>query len=259
LESLPIGVCVVDIHKKIVLWSDGAERITGHPRHEVIGHSCVAEPLLHRDQPGCEFCSEECPVGRAIKTSHAAEATGFLHHKAGHEVPVRIHAVPVHNEHGSIIGAVETFEDLQQAAHPTRGEPCEETPDFIDPVTGVASRAMMQSHLRQALSSFSELQIPFGLLFLRVEGLPHFRASLGQEAASSSLRVVARTLESTLWITDFVGRWAEEQFLVILSGCREDARSVVRERIRRTLEDAGGDGTKEQTGESAQERVGAKE
>ena len=235
LESLPIGVCVVDMHKKIVLWSDGAERITGHPRHEVIGHSCVAEPLLHCDQPGCEFCSEECPVARAIKTSRSAESTGFLHHKAGHEVPVRIHAVPVHNDHGSIVGAVETFEDLQQAAHPNRGEPSQQIPDFIDPITGVASRAMMQSHLRQALSTFTELQIPFALFFLRVEGLPHFRASLGQEAAASLLRVVARTLESALWITDFVGRWTEEQFLVILSGCREDALSVVRERIRRTL------------------------
>jgi len=37
LESLLAGVCVVDMQKKIVFWSDGAERITGHLRHEVIG------------------------------------------------------------------------------------------------------------------------------------------------------------------------------------------------------------------------------
>jgi len=30
LESLPTCVCVVDIQKKILFWSDGAERITGH-------------------------------------------------------------------------------------------------------------------------------------------------------------------------------------------------------------------------------------
>jgi len=51
LESLPAGLCVVDMQKKIVFWSDGAERITGHLRHEVIGHSCVSETLLHCDQP----------------------------------------------------------------------------------------------------------------------------------------------------------------------------------------------------------------
>src|ERR1039457_6682308 len=74
LDSLPTVMCVVDMHKKIVFWSDGAERITGHLRHAVIGHSCVGETLLHCDQPGCEFCKEDCPIARAIKTSHPAEA-----------------------------------------------------------------------------------------------------------------------------------------------------------------------------------------
>jgi hypothetical protein len=47
------------MQKKIVFWSDGAERITGHLRHEVIGRSCVGKAVLHCQQPGCEFGSEE--------------------------------------------------------------------------------------------------------------------------------------------------------------------------------------------------------
>jgi diguanylate cyclase (GGDEF)-like protein/PAS domain S-box-containing protein len=235
LESLTIGLCLVDIEKKIVLWSDGAEHITGRSRHEVIGHSCVGEPLLQCDQPGCEFCHEDCPLAIAIKTSRPALATGFLHHKAGHEIPVRIRAVPIHNQHGSIIGAVETFEDLQQSASPDRGQAGRQLTDCMDGVTGVASRAMMQSHLRQAFASFVEGQIPFGMLLLRLEGLRHFRASLGQDPASSLLRLVARTLESAVWITDFVGRWADDQFVIILNGCRDESLAVVRERVRRTL------------------------
>ena len=77
LESLTTGLCVVDMQKKIVLWSDGAERITGYLRHEVIGHSCIGEPLLHCDQPGCEFCSEECPVAVAMKTAQPAWPPDF--------------------------------------------------------------------------------------------------------------------------------------------------------------------------------------
>jgi len=235
LESLPTGMCVIDMRKKIVFWSDGAERITGHLRHEVIGHSCVGEALLHCDQPGCEFCSEDCPLARAIKTSHAAEATGFLHHKAGHEIPVCIRAVPIHNERGSIIGAVETFENLQAAPSPDDRDAARQIPDLTDAVTGVASRAMTLSHLRQTMTTYTKVQVPFAVFFFRVEGLTHFRASLGLEAASSLLRVVARTLESSLWITDFVGRWSDDQFLVILGGCREQALGSVRERVRRSL------------------------
>jgi diguanylate cyclase (GGDEF)-like protein/PAS domain S-box-containing protein len=235
LESLPTGLCVVDMQKRIVVWSDGAERITGHLRHDVIGHSCVGQPLLHCDQPGCEFCGEDCPVARAMKTSHRSEGTGFLQHKAGHEIPVRIHAVPVHNQHGSIIGAVETFEDLQQPVGVDREGQSRQVADCVDVVTGVASRAMIYSHLRQAFVSLVDLKIPFALLMIRLEGLPHFRASLGPEAALSMLRVAARTLESSLWTGDFIGRWSDDEFLAVLTGCRMDSLGMVRERVRRRL------------------------
>lgn len=234
LENLPCGLCVVDLQKSIVFWSTGAERITGHLRHEIVGHSCIGESLLHCDQPGCEFCSEECPMARSIKTAQPAEAVGWLHHKAGHEIPVRIRAVPVRNAHGSIIGALETFEDEQPANLDRRGDR-PSIPGCIDEVTGLATHAVMQSHLRETLGTFTDVQVPFGILCFRLEGLDHFRASFGPEAAASLLRVVARTLEGALWKTDFVGRWADDQFLVILNGCSVQALSSVRERLRRML------------------------
>jgi diguanylate cyclase (GGDEF)-like protein/PAS domain S-box-containing protein len=239
LESLPAGLCVVDMEKKIVFWSDGAERITGHLRHEVIGHSCTSETLLHCEQPDCEFCSEDCPVTRSMKTSHPADAIGVLHHKSGYEVPVRIRAVPVHNQHGSIIGAVETFEELQPAASSNRRDEGPKVPGWMDEDTNVASPTLMRAHLRETLTTFAELRVPFGVICLRLEGLTHFRASLGPEAGSSLLRVVARSLESTLSTTDVIGRWSDDQFLLILNGCRDDALPSVCERVRRML---GGDG-----------------
>jgi diguanylate cyclase (GGDEF)-like protein/PAS domain S-box-containing protein len=235
LESLPSGVCVVDLQRKIMMWSDGAERITGRLRHEVIGHSCLSETLQHHDQPGCEFCLEDCPVARAIKTSQSAEGIGALRHKTGYEIPVRICAVPVHNLHGSIIGAVETFEELRSAEIPDDRKDSPQPPGCVDDITGIASHVLMQSHLRETLATFAELQVPFGVLCLRLEGLEHFRASFGPEAASSLLRVVARTLEGALWKTDFVGRWSDDQFLVILDGCQEEALHSVRNRLRRML------------------------
>ncbi|PYX75303.1 MAG: hypothetical protein DMG78_04635, partial [Acidobacteria bacterium] len=155
-----------------------------------------------------------------------------MHHKAGYEVPVRIRAVPVHNSHGSIIGAVETFDELEQSdLH--GGE--KSLPGSVDEVTGVASRAQTKSHLREALAAFTERQVAFAVLRLRLQGLEHFRAAFGPDAASSLLRVVARSLVSDLWRTDVVGRWADDEFLVILNGCSEESLPVVRERLRHML------------------------
>jgi len=68
-----------------------------------------------------------------------------------------------------------------------------------------------------------------------MEGLDHFRASFGSDAASSLSRVLAHTLKGALWQTDFVGRWSDDQFLVILNGCREDALRSVCDRLRSML------------------------
>jgi diguanylate cyclase (GGDEF)-like protein len=220
------------MEKKVVFWSHGAERITGHLRHDVIGRSCIAQALLHCQQSGCEFCNEECPLARAIKTAQPVEASGFLHHKSGYEVSVRIRAVPVHNPHGSIIGAAETFDELEQSdvQHKEKG-----LSDCIDHVTGVATPAQTKTHLREALAAFSQRQVPFCVLRLRLQGLEHFRASFGPDAASSLLRVVARSLASDLWRTDIVGRWADDEFLVLLNGCRGDGLPAVCQRLSRML------------------------
>lgn len=47
------------------------------------------------------------------------------------------------------------------------------------------------------------------------------------------LRVLARTLRDTIWPTDFVGRWSDDRFLVILSGCDQEALRALSERILR--------------------------
>jgi PAS domain S-box-containing protein len=41
LDGLQIGVSVLNLEKKIVFWSDGAEQITGYSRLDVAGHPCT--------------------------------------------------------------------------------------------------------------------------------------------------------------------------------------------------------------------------
>jgi diguanylate cyclase (GGDEF)-like protein/PAS domain S-box-containing protein len=235
LEGLSIGLCVVDLQKRIVLWSDGAEKLTGRRRHEVIGHSCVGEALLHCDHQDCEWCNENCPLARAMKTSQPVEALALVYHKGGHEVPVRVRAMPVRNVHGSIVGAVTTFEEQQPILGADHCGQSGNRPGYVDEITGVASRVMTHAHLREALATFAEFSIPLAVLRLRLEGLDQFRSRFGPDASSCLLRMVARTLESTVWVTDFIGKWNPDEFLVILNGCREDAVQSVRERVRRML------------------------
>lgn len=239
LEALQTGICVVDRERRIVFWNDGAERITGYLRHEVVGHSCEQNVLKHCNGDACELCGETCPLSTALRDAKSVEATGFIHHKAGHRILVRTWTMPVRNEHGNIIGAVSSFDARKVVPEPDRRAHDLSAYGVLDAVTGVANRAMLQTRLRETLTTFLELNVPFGVLCIQLGNLNRFRASYGHEAAATMLRVLAQTVEISVRPTDFVGRWSEDQFLVILTNCNLEAFESIRERVRKMVASSG--------------------
>jgi diguanylate cyclase (GGDEF)-like protein/PAS domain S-box-containing protein len=233
LNGLQIGVCVLDLHKKIVFWSDGAEKLTGYSRIDVLGHSCAENILLHCNHNSCEMCAGKCPMATALHDAKAVEAMSSIRHRAGYWVPMYTWAIPLRDKHGSIIGIIQTFQSEFEVQETNPNDRSMEERGCLDYATELPNHAMMQSHLREMLGTFAELKVPFGVVCLEVQELSGFRARYGQEAATSILRVLARTLRNTIWPMDFVGRWSEDRFLVILSGCGEEALRAVSERMMR--------------------------
>ncbi len=233
LDGLQIGVSVLDLQRKIVFWSDGAEHISGYARIDVLGHPCTESIFLHCNQQSCKMCVDKCLIESALHEARPVEAMSFIHHKSGHRAPVRTWAAPLRSKTGSIIGIIVTFESQYALADPDPNERSMQERGWVDEITGLPNQAIMQSHLRETLGSFSGLRIPFGLILLEPRGLDEFRAKYGQEAAHSILRVLAQNLRNTVWPTDYVGSWSDGSFLVILSGCGEDALRAASRRIQK--------------------------
>ncbi|MGD0270433.1 MAG: diguanylate cyclase [Candidatus Sulfotelmatobacter sp.] len=238
LDGLPIGVSVLDLAKKIVFWSDGAQQITGYARIDVLGHSCRENVFLHCNELSCETCAEKCSIATALHDAKTVETLGLIHHKAGHRTPVRICAIPLRDRHGSIIGIIQTFEEHFALAGPDANNQSMKEHGWLDEVTGLPNQAVMQSHLRETLGTFTEVHIPFGIAYLQVNDLGRFRSSYGQGAARSILQVLAKTLRNTVWPTDFVGSWSDGRFLVILMGCSEEAVHAIGGRILKMMSSA---------------------
>jgi len=236
LESLKTGLCVVDRQRRIVFWNEGAESITGYLRHEVVGHLCNDNILRYCNGNNCELCGERCALTAVLHDAKTVEATGYLHHKAGHRLLVHLWILPLRDEHGSVIGTVQCFEGrIPNPDRRTSGV----TAGFLDPVTGVSNHAVMQSRLREALATFTEMNIPFGVLCIHLDGVDHFRANYGPEAENSILRVAAQTIVNSLRPSDYVGRWANDQFLAVLSGCRPTSLEAIGDRIGRIVASGG--------------------
>jgi diguanylate cyclase (GGDEF)-like protein/PAS domain S-box-containing protein len=238
LDGLQIGVSVIDLEKKIVFWSDGAEQITGYARIDVLGHFCRDNIFLRCNEVSCEMCGEKCSIVAAIHDGKPVQAIGLIHHKSGHRTPVRAWATPLRDKNGLIVGVIQTFEAEFAVADPDPNDRSMKERGSLDHITGLPNQTIMKSYLREKLATFAELGIPFGVVCAEIPELSHFRARYGQEAATALLQVMARTLRNTVWPTDFVGRWSEGQFLVILSGCGESALQVVSERMLKLMASA---------------------
>jgi diguanylate cyclase (GGDEF)-like protein/PAS domain S-box-containing protein len=233
LDGLQIGVSVLNLEKKIIFWSDGAQQITGFARIEVLGHACTDNILLHCNQNSCEMCNQKCPVAVALHDAGPVQGISFIHHKAGHRIPVHICAMPLRDKYGLVIGVIQTFEGefAINGPHPNRRSMKER--GWLDEITGLPNQAMMQCHMREALSALAEFQLPFGVLCFEAVDFGEFRARYGRQAGTSMLQVLARTLRNSVWTDDFVGRWNEDRFLVILMGCSDDELEAISERMFR--------------------------
>ena len=76
MNSLSDGVYVCDDERRIVYWSQSAERITGWTSEDVVGRQCFDNLLCHVDKDGHKLCGEEyCPLHRAIITDTGSKGS----------------------------------------------------------------------------------------------------------------------------------------------------------------------------------------
>jgi len=233
VESLQAGVCIVDRDRKISFWNEGAERITGYLRQEVLGRFCGEILLIKFHEHKAAFCEEVCPLTAAMRDGQARESRVYLHHKSGCAVPVSLRAVPIRDADGHVVGAVESF--VQRLCASTRRRPDSDLAvgHGLDAVTQLPDYAFTHSYLADRHRSACEHYLPFGLLCIQLDQLESLAVTHGLDAAEAILSVVAHTLRNCLDPVDFVGRWSEDQFLAIVASCSENDLPSTAERLKR--------------------------
>jgi diguanylate cyclase (GGDEF)-like protein/PAS domain S-box-containing protein len=220
LESLHTGVCLVGRDGKVLFWNEGAERITGYRRHDVIGRTCRESILAQCNQQHCVLCGVTCPqVGTGHDVINSGPALMFFRHKAGHRVPVHIRSAAVRGETGQFVGIAESFDEQSSFSEQESREHNLAAYGCLDAVTGVMNHALLRSYLREHLAFFTEYDLPFGILSIQITDLERFRTNYGREAADDVLHVVAETMKHCLGTAGFLGRWTEDEFLVIVPNC----------------------------------------
>lgn len=235
LDNLTAGVYLVDRTGKIMFWNAGAERITGYLRQDIVGHSSLEDVLGHLDGQNNLIAKEALPVSCVLREGKPSDALVSLRHKSGHRLLVRLHAAPIRDAHGSIVGAVENFEELISTADFAERQNKLAAYGCLDQDSGVLNHGMVQTHLREALATFTDHRVPFSILCTGIDQLETMRSRYGAGVVAAAVRVAGQTLENSLRPTDFLGRWMENEFLAVLTECSAEELEKVGHRLRKMV------------------------
>jgi PAS domain S-box-containing protein/diguanylate cyclase (GGDEF)-like protein len=218
LDQLDDGVYVVDLHRTIGYWNPAAEQITGYRAAEAVGQRCWHNLLRHVDDHGHQLCQGWCPLIATMQDGHEREADVYLHHKAGHRVPVKVRTVPIRQADGAITGAVEYFYQRAVERLPDPAPPHLSAHSLPDELSGLDSRAAMERQIRSRLEAQRHGGALFGLLLLHLDTADAVAARHGESVRDNLRQAVARTLLYAVRKVDAVATWDEQTFAVVLQG-----------------------------------------
>jgi diguanylate cyclase (GGDEF)-like protein/PAS domain S-box-containing protein len=238
LETVADGVYIVDRDRRIVWWNRGAERLTGFSRGEIVRTLCYDDNLRHVDDRGTPLCVGHCPLVHAMEEGAPRTDRVFLHHKAGHRVPVEVNVFPLRDAAGSVVGAVEVFRDISALEEPVSGEELRRMA-LLDPLTELGNRRYAEITLGSRLSEMNRYGWSLGVLFVDIDRFKEINDRHGHVAGDEALRMVARTLRHAARASDFVGRWGGDEFIVLLPNATRVELTAASERFRALVESSG--------------------
>jgi diguanylate cyclase (GGDEF)-like protein/PAS domain S-box-containing protein len=226
------GVYIVDINRKIIFWNTGSERITGYKAEDVVNKFCYNNILRHVTADGKELCFGGCPLHDTLVTGKINEAEVFLHHREGYRVPVSVKSIPLKDDSGTIVAAIEVFTDLRFRKN--QQDENRELKELltVDALTQIPNRRYLDFYLENLVNENVQFDTSFGILFFDIDDFKNVNDFFGHLIGDEVLKLVSKTLKSNVRGNDKVGRWGGEEFIAIVM-CENNAElALVSEKLR---------------------------
>lgn len=107
-----------------------------------------------------------------------------------------------------------------------------------DALTGVPNRLAVNERLNDELVRAQRSGVPFSIMMIDVDFFKRVNDTFGHAVGDAVLVHIAQLIRATLRISDFVGRFGGEEFLVLLPDTTHMEAMVVAEKTRAAIEHA---------------------
>ena len=235
IDSMHDGVVFVDAQAKILMWSKGAERLTGVGAGAAMGRVFAPSLLDMCDHLDRQVPDKSCPVAKSLLTNTQLRQRMQILGRQGKHVAIDLHAIPVHASNGTVEGATVLLHDAQPQA--SLEEKCSALHAEVtkDPMTKVANRAEFDRMLALFVEAHEQAGQPCSLIMVDIDRFKSINDTYGHQAGDEAIICLANLLSSMCRSGDLVARYGGEEFAVLCADCSNASGAQRAEQIRRKL------------------------
>lgn len=232
LDSLFVGVCVVDLEERILYWNAGAMRLTGFSEGDVLGAVHGARLAARTDLRGATQPSGPWPVTATVADGVTRTEKLFMHHQAGHWVALQVIAQALQDDEGALVGVLETFYNIGPELTANAEAERLKLLSMKCPLLGIGNRRYGELMLQAKFEEARRVGLQVGLLFMDIDHFKQINDTYGHDAGDQVLRALADTLAVSMRAGDVLVRWGGEEFVAILPDISQEQLEQFAERLR---------------------------
>ncbi|TFW32147.1 EAL domain-containing protein [Massilia horti] len=228
VESSANGIILVDAlsgDNRIAYVNPAYERLKGRTAAQLLALRVVDLADEGPDEPGMQ---EMLNAMRERRAGHAVVRQRGLNGRARYS---EVYIAPVNRPDGVIDHFVLSVYDVTTAK---RYEEELERRARYDSLTGLANRAQLKDRLEQAMSFAAADGAPLWTVALDLDQFRFVNDTLGHGMGDQLLRQAAPRIAQALPRTDTVARTGGDEFVLILTGCRDERSAATT--VRRVLD-----------------------
>ena len=216
IESAYDAYLSIDAQERVLDWNRAAESIFGWSRKEAL-----MRPLTALMFPqGLPNQDESAPI--------SCEAT----RRDGVRLPVEVRLKSY-----EINGRMRRSLFIHDSTERQQLERLRDQQAREDVLTRLPNRRALDERLSEAMARVRRTLNPLAVLFLDLDGFKRVNDQHGHAMGDELLRDVAKRLQYAVRETDFVARWAGDEFVVLLEGVTAEALEPLAQKLIRLIEE----------------------
>ncbi|HEX5329777.1 diguanylate cyclase [Sulfuricurvum sp.] len=159
------------------------------------------------------------------------EWKGELHnkHKNGESYWIEQTIIPIKDEHNTPLYYMSVGIDITAKKEL-------EILSMMDRLTGIANRRKLDEFLAQEAEQAKRYDRPLSLLMIDIDHFKEVNDTYGHQIGDYTLQSVAMLLKENIRLSDFVGRFGGEEFMVICPETNHTSASTLAEKLRLSID-----------------------